>query len=62
MYMKYLILLTDNYFTILELSLANIQIQQNWNMNFSTPFAKSNGRFFSDTKINMIPSSDLYDF
>ena len=35
MYMKYLILLTDNYFTILELSLANIQIQQNLNMNYS---------------------------
>ena len=35
MYMKYLILLTDNYFTILGLSLANIQIQQNGNMNYS---------------------------
>ena len=28
----------------------------------NTPFAKSNGRFFSDTKINMMPSSNLYDF
>ena len=28
----------------------------------STPFAKSNGRFFSDTKMNMMPSSNLYDF
>ena len=28
MYMKYFISLTDNYFTILVLSLANIQIQQ----------------------------------
>ena len=27
-----------------------------------TPFAKSNGRFFSETKINMLPSSNLYDF
>ena len=27
-----------------------------------TPFAKSNGRFFSDTKINMMPLSNLYDF
>ena len=27
-----------------------------------TPFAKSNGRFFSDTKINMMLSSNLYDF
>ena len=27
-----------------------------------TPFAKSNGRFFSDTEINMMPSSNLYDF
>ena len=35
MYMKYFILLTDNYFIILVLSLANIQIQQNWNMNYS---------------------------
>ena len=30
--------------------------------NTHTPFAKSNGRFFSDTKINMIPLSNLYDF
>ena len=30
---------------------------------FYTLFAKSNGRFFfSDTKINLIPSSNLYDF
>ena len=27
-----------------------------------TPFAKSNGRFFSETKISMMPSSNLYDF
>ena len=27
-----------------------------------TPFAKSNGRFFSDIKINMMPLSNLYDF
>ena len=27
-----------------------------------TPFAKSNGRFFSETSINMMPSSNLYDF
>ena len=28
-----------------------------------TPFAKSNGRFFfTDAKINMMPSSDLCDF
>ena len=27
-----------------------------------TPFAKSNGRFFSDRKTNMMPSSNLYDF
>ena len=27
-----------------------------------TPFAKSNGRFFSDTKINMMASSNLHDF
>ena len=33
--MKYFILLTDNYFTILVLSLANIQIQQNINVNYS---------------------------
>ena len=28
----------------------------------STPFAKSNGRFFSDVKTNMMPLSNLYDF
>ena len=28
----------------------------------TTPFAKSNGQFFPDTKINMMPSSNLYDF
>ena len=27
-----------------------------------TPFDKSNGRFFSDTKINMMPLSNLYNF
>ena len=27
-----------------------------------TPFAKSNGRFLSDTKIIMMPLSNLYDF
>ena len=27
-----------------------------------TPFAKSNGWFVSDTKINMMPLSNLYDF
>ena len=27
-----------------------------------TPFAKSNGRFFPDTKNNMMPSSNFYDF
>ena len=29
---------------------------------YYTPFAKTNGRFFSDTKINMMPLSNLYDF
>ena len=28
----------------------------------TTPFAKSNGRFFPDTKINTMPSSNLYEF
>ena len=27
-----------------------------------TPFDKSNGRFFSDAKINMMPSSNVHDF
>ena len=31
-------------------------------ISYSTPFAKSNGRFFSDTKLNMMPLSNLYNF
>ena len=31
-------------------------------MDWSTPFAKSNGRFFPDTKLIMMPSSNLYNF
>ena len=31
-------------------------------MNEHTPFAKSNGQFFSNTKVNMMPLSNLYDF
>ena len=31
-------------------------------LQHSTPFDKSNGRFFSDAKINVMPSSNLHDF
>ena len=34
-----------------------------WNRYMaSIPVAKSDGRFFSDKKMNMMPSSNLYDF
>ena len=39
-----------------------VRIQEVDTWHWTTPFAKSNGRFFSDAKFNMIPSSNLYDF
>ena len=40
----------------------NFDINKNMYAYIYTPFDKSNGRFFSDAKINMIPSSNLHDF
>ena len=53
---------TANRTSTRDLSLIPRVVDKHTTIVWCTPIDKSNGRFFSDAKINMMPSSNLHDF